>query len=41
MRTRTSPPPDAGGTAMSYRYTMMRGASYLALLLALAVYAAL
>lgn len=40
MRTRTSHPPVQEAWDMSYRYAMLRGATYAALLLALALYAA-
>jgi len=37
MRTRTSPPPRQEARAMSYRYTLMRGAAFATFLVALAL----
>ena len=41
MRTRTSHPPVQEAWDMSYRYMMLRGATYATLLLLLALYAAM
>lgn len=39
MRTRTSPPPVREAQAMNYRYAVMRGATFVTFLVALALFA--